>query len=279
VGAWRSGRDSVLGKAASRACRGDNDGVRGKHLIVAFVAAGFVVASATSARSTPTGRVALTRLAGTVVTTSTTATPAPQPPPAPTTTTTSTTVPTIGTVALTFDDGPSVEFTPQVLDILLRYNVKATFFLVGSEAEANPDLVRRILRDGHAIGNHTWDHVALPTLDETGFVQQVDRTQALLERIAGRRLPCVRPPFGKIDDKSRAAMRARGLRVERWTADSGDWKRPGAAAIVANLLAGAEPHAVMLLHDGGPDMSKTVASLPAVIEGIHARGLAIAPIC
>jgi peptidoglycan/xylan/chitin deacetylase (PgdA/CDA1 family) len=92
-------------------------------------------------------------------------------------------------------------------------------------------------------------------------------------------VPCIRPPFGKIDDRSRAAMHARGLNVMRWTADSDDWKRPGVPVILANLLAGAEPGAVLLLHDGGPDMSQTVAALPALIEGIHARGLSLAPIC
>ncbi len=236
-----------------------------------MTAAAFVVASATSAKSTPTGRVALDRIDPTTTTVA---------PAAPTTTTTMPAfVSKLGSVALTFDDGPSAKFTPQILDILRHYNVKATFFIVGSEAKERPALVRRIVAEGHEIGNHTWDHLALPNLDENGFRVEVDQTQRLLETFTSKKLDCIRPPFGKIDNRSRAAMHARGLKVVRWTADSDDWKKPGAPVIVANLLAGVAPNAVLLLHDGGPDMSQTVAALPAVIEGIHARGLSIAPIC
>ena len=259
--------------------------MRGKRVLIVLLAAVFVVASATGANSTADSRVALARI-------SPVAKPAvPVVVVLPTTTTMATTAPVTtsttarvrvraqGPIALTFDDGPSPEFTPQVLDILARYNVKANFFLVGSEAELNPDLVRRIVAEGHTIGNHTWDHVALPTLDDAGFVAQIDRTQELLRTFTDRPANCVRPPFGKVDDRSRAAVHQRGLAVQRWTRDSNDWRRPGVDAIVASILAGIEPHAVMLLHDGGPDMSQTVAALPTIIESIHARGFRFAPIC
>lgn len=246
--------------------------MRGKHLVVAFAAAAFVVASATSARSTPTGRVAMARIHPTAKAAVRVVAVTPTPP------TVAAPLRSIGSVALTFDDGPSATFTPQVLDVLRRYDVKATFFVVGSQAAAHPGLVRRIVREGHHIGNHTWDHYALPNLDDNGFRVEVDQTQALLRTFTPK-ATCIRPPFGRVDARSRAAMRARGLQVMRWSVDSDDWKRPGADVIVANLLAGAEPNAVLLLHDGGPDMSQTVAALPALIEGIHARGLSIAPIC
>ena len=127
-----------------------------------------------------------TTTTSTSTSTSTTTTTTLAPEPTTTTATPSTTlVPrrlprTGGSVALTFDDGPSETFTPQVLDILARYNVKATFFLVGREAEASPALVQRMVAEGHVVGNHTWDHVDLTSLDEEGFRQQIDRTDAVL---------------------------------------------------------------------------------------------------
>ncbi len=267
--------------------------MRGKRvvrLLVALVVPMFVVAQPTGAKTTTVGRVALARIAGPAVpavpvpalvaaptTTTTTATTQPPPPPPPPSLVVRTR--SRGSVALTFDDGPSAVDTPEVLAILARYGVRATFFVVGSQAEVNPDIVRSIVAAGHTIGNHTWDHVALPTLDDAGYEAQIDRTQTLLTELSGRPVRCARPPFGKIDARGRAQLRARGLQMVRWTKDTEDWKRPGVDAIVSRALAGAEPGGVILLHDGGPDMSQTVAALPAIIEGISAQGFAFAPIC
>lgn len=182
-------------------------------------------------------------------------------------------------VALTFDDGPNALYTPKVLDILARYGLRATFFVVGSEVERLPALTRRIISDGHVLGNHTWDHADLTTLDDQGFRDQVDRTEALLGSILGTPPNCVRPPFGRINAFGRSELLHRGLAVALWTKDTEDWKRPGTTVIVQNALAGARPGGVILFHDSGPDMSQTVAALPAVIEGILGRGLRIAPIC
>lgn len=250
----------------------------------------------------PTGAKAPTRLvmpvAATVIrppVTTTSTVPAMPPttalfvPPIEITTTTSTTTapaPRIrrpivppGTVALTFDDGPNETFTPQVLDILARYNVKATFFLVGAEVEKSPALVRRILDEGHAIGNHTWDHIDLTDLDEEGFRQQVDRTQTLLTEIQGAPVTCVRPPHGRINQYVMDQLNARGLRMMKWNRDTEDWKQPGVDSIISRALSGMAPGRVILMHDSGPDMSQTVAALPTIIEGIQAQGLQISPVC
>lgn len=244
----------------------------------------------------PTGAKAPTRLvmpvAATVlqppVTTTTTALPTPpttavfMPPIDITTTTSTTAAPRVrrpivpdGTVALTFDDGPNEIYTPQVLEILARYNVKATFFLVGAEAERYPDIVRRILSEGHAIGNHTWDHVDLTVLDEEGFRQQVDRTQTLLSEMQGAPVRCVRPPHGRINQFAMDQLNARGLRMMKWNRDTEDWKEPGVDAIVGRALWDVRPGRVILMHD----MSQTVAALPSIIEGIQAQGLQISPVC
>jgi peptidoglycan/xylan/chitin deacetylase (PgdA/CDA1 family) len=182
-------------------------------------------------------------------------------------------------VALTFDDGPNAIFTPQVLDVLARYGVHATFFIVGSEADQLPDLVRRELDAGHAIGNHTWTHADLTTLDDAGFRDEVDRTEDVLATFAGHRPACVRPPFGRVNQFVRDELHARHLTMARWTTDTEDWKQPGVDAIVHRALAGAHPGATILMHDSGPDMSQTVEALPRIIEGILSRGLRLAPMC
>ncbi len=182
-------------------------------------------------------------------------------------------------VALTFDDGPNETYTPQILEILARYGVRATFFMVGAEAEHSPSLVQRVVSEGHTVGNHTWDHVDLTTMDDEGFRQQIDHTEEVLNALVGAFVPCVRPPFGRVNQYVRDQIRARGLRTMKWTKDTEDWKQPGSSVIVQRALAGAEPGGVILLHDGGPDLTQTVDALPTIIEGIQARGLRLAPIC
>lgn len=182
-------------------------------------------------------------------------------------------------VALTFDDGPHPDFTPQVLEILARYGVKATFFVLGVQAERHPDLVRRILAEGHVVANHTYRHPRLTRLDEAGFAAEVDRTQVILEDVTGTRPTCLRPPYGDSDPTVVARLAARGLTPVFWTADSTDFEKPGVAPIVQNALRGLGNGSIILMHDAGGDRSQTLAALPQVIEQVQARGLRFTPIC
>ena len=182
-------------------------------------------------------------------------------------------------VSLTFDDGPHPTYTPQILDILGRHGVKATFFVLGSKAEEHPDLVRRIVAEGHAVANHTWEHEDLRKLDEGAFAAQVDRTSEVLEEISGQRQTCVRPPYGRSDRTVVERLAARGLTSVVWTADSRDFEKPGADAIVRSALDGLQPGAVILLHDGGGKREQTIAALPRIIDGIRAAGYRTIPIC
>ena len=118
-------------------------------------------------------------------------------------------------VYLTFDDGPTAAYTPQVLQILARYEAKGTFFVIGQQAAARPDLVRRIRASGHAVGNHTWDHPNLTTLPTAQVATQLTRTNAAL----GRRVRCVRPPYGAVNANVGGAA-ATGL------TSCPDWPRP-----------------------------------------------------
>lgn len=182
-------------------------------------------------------------------------------------------------VALTFDDGPSRVFTPQVLAVLAARGATATFFMVGRSAQADPNEVRAVVAAGNAVGGHTWDHTRLPSLSEQAFAAQVDRTDQLLVTLTGRPLRCVRPPYGRYDRVVVERLATRGLATVLWDADPRDWSRPGVDAIVARVAAGLHPGAIIELHDGGGDRSQTVAALPAILDLIAARGYRTVPLC
>jgi peptidoglycan/xylan/chitin deacetylase (PgdA/CDA1 family) len=182
-------------------------------------------------------------------------------------------------VALTFDDGPDPTYTPQVLGVLKDLQVAATFFMIGWEADASPDLVRQTAAAGDGIGNHTWNHADLTRLGDAGFRAQVDRTNELLGSLTGRRISCVRPPEGHVSKDAVRRLASRGLTAVLWSDDPRDWTRPGTSAIVQRVLAQAAPGAIIELHDGGGDRSETVQALPAIVEDLQAQGYRLAPIC
>ncbi|MCM2305684.1 MAG: polysaccharide deacetylase family protein, partial [Elusimicrobia bacterium] len=181
-------------------------------------------------------------------------------------------------VMLTFDDGPSVPYTGEILDILRAEDVKATFFLCGASAERYPGLVRRIRDEGHEIGNHTWSHPWLHLAGREAIAAEIDRTQDLLERITGRRPTWFRPPYGVRGFPLRGVLEERGMRMMLWTSRGYDG-RLDAAGIVSAVLSQLGPGAIILLHDGfeakAPalvDRSATAAALPGIIAGARRAG-------
>lgn len=186
-------------------------------------------------------------------------------------------------VMLTFDDGPTVPYTGQVLDVLRAHGVKATFFLCGSAAERHPELVRRIRDEGHEIGNHTWSHPWLHLMSREAIAAEIDRTQDVLERITGTRPVWFRPPYGVRWFPLRGLLEERGMRMMLWS-DRGYDGRLDAPGIVAATLSQLHPGAIVLLHDGfeakAPslvDRSATVAALPGIIEGARRAGYRFSP--
>jgi peptidoglycan/xylan/chitin deacetylase (PgdA/CDA1 family)/GT2 family glycosyltransferase len=184
-----------------------------------------------------------------------------------------------GVVALTFDDGPDPRFTPEVLSILRREHVPATFFVIAEQAQAHPDLLRRAVRDGDVVANHTYSHLDLSTLPKPRAQAEILAGAAVVEGITGRKPALFRAPYGDGDAASGTegadAMAADlGMHPVRWNDDPGDWRRPGEDAIVDRVLAGATTSTVVLLHDGGGDRRQTVAALPRIIDGLRARGYA-----
>jgi peptidoglycan/xylan/chitin deacetylase (PgdA/CDA1 family) len=181
-------------------------------------------------------------------------------------------------VALTFDDGPSVPYTGQVLDVLKREHVRATFFLCGENAVAHPELVRRILAEGHEIGNHTWSHPWLYLMSRERIADEIDRTQDALEKITGRRPRLFRPPYGVRWFTLWPLLRERGLTMVMWSARGYDG-RYDADGIAKAALRELGPGGIILLHDGfethAPaevDRAATVRALPAIIAGARAAG-------
>jgi len=182
-------------------------------------------------------------------------------------------------VALTFDDGPDPQVTPAVLDILASRGVPATFFMLGRMAAVHPELVRQVAAAGNGVGGHTWNHVDLRTTSDPSYEAEVDRTNRLLSGLAGQDIRCVRPPKGATDARVLTQLNARGMSNVLWSVDPTDWARPGAAEIVRRTLAAVGPGSIILLHDAGGDRSQTLAALPAILDGIHDRGLTPVVLC
>lgn len=179
-------------------------------------------------------------------------------------------------VALTFDDGPHPQLTPKLLDILRDNGVRATFFVVGRNVAAHPDIAHRIIAEGHEIANHSWSHPALTGLGTTGINREISSTSDAIQRATGRQPTLMRPPYGAVNDRVRQnIMRDNGLDVVLWSVDPLDWKRPGAEVVRQRLVAGATPGGILLAHDIHPG---TVEAVPGVIRDLKAKGYGFATV-
>jgi peptidoglycan/xylan/chitin deacetylase (PgdA/CDA1 family) len=178
-------------------------------------------------------------------------------------------------VALTFDDGPWPD-TPGFVSVLERERVPATFFLIGRQVAGHGALLARELRDGDALGNHTFTH---PNLVATGDAQaQLAQTSAVIEQTSGYR-PCVfRPPYGAVDAGVVATALGQSLTTVVWDVDPSDYTRPGTDVIVRRVLAGVRSGSIVLMHDGGGPRGETLAALPRIIDALRARGYRFATV-
>jgi peptidoglycan/xylan/chitin deacetylase (PgdA/CDA1 family) len=184
-----------------------------------------------------------------------------------------------GTVALTFDDGPTVKYTPQILAILKKYNIKATFFMVGMNAKAHPEIVKMVLADGHAINSHSMTHPMLTKLNNSQLQNEVGEPQVVINNIIGKKPICLRYPFGASNEHVRAVIRENGMVPMPMGWNSFDYDRPGTEKIVSWVLKNAHSGQVFLFHDGFDKREQTVAALPKIIEGIQKKGLRFSQVC
>jgi len=189
-------------------------------------------------------------------------------------------------VALTFDDGPDPKWTPMVLDILKRYNIKATFFLVGSQAEQYPALVKRMVDEGHLVGNHTYTHANLAVIPTKQVQLELNATQRLIESITGRSTTLFRPPYDADSHPThldelvplKEIQDDLGYLIVMENIDPEDWARPGTDVIVDRIKELRRDGSLILLHDAGGNRQQTVDALPQIIDWLQTRGDQIVPL-
>lgn len=172
-------------------------------------------------------------------------------------------------VAITFDDGP-VGDTNRLLDTLERKQAHASFFVVGSNANANPAILRRMRDAGHTIGNHSYNHPELPKLSDAAIGAQMDDTTAAIQHATGTTPRWMRPPYGAYDSRVAAAAGARGMAVVTWNVDTADWKYRDSQRTCRVAVDEARAGSVVLMHDIHPS---TVDAAECVIDGLRAKGL------
>ncbi|WP_245534014.1 polysaccharide deacetylase family protein [Effusibacillus pohliae] len=178
-------------------------------------------------------------------------------------------------IALTFDDGPDDVWTPRVLSVLAHYDVKATFMCVGRRIADHPQVLRRIYREGHVVGNHSWNHPNLTKIPISQVGEQVERTANEIHRLVGVRPHLFRPPYGALNEPVIREIIALGNKIILWNVDSLDWARLTAAQVTANILAHAGPGSIVLEHSAGgrgESLEDTVRALPRVIETLREEG-------
>ncbi|BCL33760.1 polysaccharide deacetylase family protein [Nostoc sp. MS1] len=175
-------------------------------------------------------------------------------------------------VALTFDDGPGPKNTAQVLEILKKNNIKATFFMVGMMVKYFPQVAKQVADDGHVIGNHTWHHW-YRRMDVATAASEINRTADIIYKTTGVKTTLFRPPGGFLNNGVVDYAKSQKYAVMMWSDESSDTqRREQPPALIKNVIKGVKPGAIVLMHDGGGNRSRTVQALPQIISDLKAQG-------
>lgn len=182
-------------------------------------------------------------------------------------------------LTLTFDDGPHPLYTPEVLDILKEKEVEATFFLVGKHVKKYPEIVKRIINEGHTVGNHTYSHRSLIPLSREKTDFEIIETEKVIREIIGEKPTLFRPPRGVYSDYSRELLMDNRYTMVLWDVSSQDWRELRYNNIVTNIINNVQNGSVILFHDSGDiitssggDRRNTVRALPLIIDQLRAQG-------
>ncbi|EON72382.1 polysaccharide deacetylase family protein [Lysinibacillus sphaericus] len=175
-------------------------------------------------------------------------------------------------VALTFDDGPHKKYTSEILDLLAQYDAKATFFVVGQNAEKNPEVVLRMYEEGHEIANHTYTHPLKTNVPN--LMKEIKQTHETIYSISGYSPILFRPVEGQYTDAMISAVVKEGYKVVMWSwhLDTLDWKNPGVNKIVDTVLRGVKEGNVVLFHDGGGNRQQTVKAMEKILPELEKKG-------
>ena len=175
-------------------------------------------------------------------------------------------------IALTIDDGPSPVYTPQILQLLDKYHVTATFSMIGLQVDAHPGMAREVAAAGHMIANHTWSHLDLAVLAPVTVADQISRATDAIHTVTGRVPTLFRAPYGAWSLAVLQRCAQTGMTPLDWSVDPRDWSRPGVASIVGNIMGNTKTGSIILEHDGGGNRSQTVAALKIVLPRLLAAG-------
>ncbi len=176
--------------------------------------------------------------------------------------------------AITFDDGPDIKYTGQILDILNKYNVKATFFVIGKNAERYPELVKRIISEGHEIGNHTYTHPDMRKISPEELDKEISKTQEIISGITGYTPVLFRPPGGYLSNRIVDRITSNNCRTVLWSwrQDTLDWKCPNVDEIVNTVIGNIKNGDIILFHDYNPGISPTPQALEIIIPKLLDMG-------
>jgi peptidoglycan/xylan/chitin deacetylase (PgdA/CDA1 family) len=173
-------------------------------------------------------------------------------------------------IALTFDDGPNATLTPKLLDLLAAHHLKATFFVVGQNAADHPDILKRAVREGHEIANHSWSHPNLGKMSDDAVRRELQKTDDAIAAAIGKRPTLLRPPYGSITAHQKRWIHDEfGYRIIIWDVDPLDWKRPGPSVVTSRILKETHAGSIVLAHDIHPP---TIEAMPATFDQLQKKG-------
>lgn len=179
-------------------------------------------------------------------------------------------------VAMTFDDGPHPTNTPRLLDVLRQRNIKATFYVIGRNVDMYPQIARRIVAEGHEIGNHTYTHRNLKTLSDGEVRTEMARTRTSIVRATGVQPRTMRPPYGALLQRQREMIMSEfGCPTIMWAVDPRDWQRPGVSVVTSRILSETTNGAIVLAHDLH---APTVDAMPGTLDGLLRKGFKFATV-
>ncbi len=184
-------------------------------------------------------------------------------------------------VAITFDDGPHPVYTPQILDVLKKYDAHSTFFLLGAHMKKYPEIVNREVAEGHEIGNHTYSHPSFHNIPESSLIDEVQTTQHLIDtfqHLSGtfqpRKMKLFRPPGGVLNKQIINTLTNDNYKIILWSwhQDTKDWTNNGVQNIANHVLSNVQNGDIILLHDSGGNRTQTVQALQIILPELQKKG-------